>query len=176
MVIHNRTKLIEGLTYKTRDIRDVSKVIMHRIMYPGAQTTEDIFREEKNNEEVWKALGGKFPYHFVIEPTGKVCQVVPLSYIAPHARKYNASSVAVALIGDFRNHEPTPEAFTSAVWLVGALRWSESFWNDVTVHGHSDLPESSNYPNHSCPGRGFDMEVFETFTDALPLHTLGITA
>ena len=139
---------------RSRKFETVDKLIVHRIGESlgstGAQIAE-AFRDTSR----WAAgsyTGGQMPYHFVIRECGTVDQCLTLGDHAPHARRWNASGLAVAVIGDFRSIAPTPEQWDAlksfcGLWTLYGLK----------VYGHDELPGGSKDPSKACPGKMLNM-------------------
>lgn len=96
--------------------------------------------------------GGMTPYPFLLLPSGEIHQLLEVGVIAPHARRWNLAALATSLVGDFREHAPTPEQWGSIVeWCALWHAWGLSTW------GHTEMPGASS-PGKACPGSRFDMD------------------
>lgn len=87
-------------------------------------------------------------YHLLIKPGGEVEQMLPLSQRGAHSVGYNSRSIAVAIVGDFRDHVPETAQFASLIKVGEALM---PLCREMVAH--SDLPGGSRDPKKVCPGR-----------------------
>lgn len=94
--------------------------------------------------------GGKPPYHFLVCQGGTIDQLLPITKRGAHAIGYNAMSVAVAVVGDFRHKTPAPAQEQAIVELCAALVPVKR--NGLLIVGHTDVPGSSADENKVCPG------------------------
>ena len=112
-----------------RSLARVDTQVFHRI-HAGAPDTDsaiDISRLSTREGPQW--IGSShMPYHFVIpkaQPTGKVVIVeacVPLTRITPHALDWNARSVSVGVVGDFRERAPTAKQKAACLWITQRIK------------------------------------------------------
>lgn len=100
--------------------------------------------------------GGKMGYHFIINGE-TVYQGLPLSVRGVHAINFNARSLAIAIIGDFRRRAPSPLQFDTARDLCVILQ--REFPNTI-IRGHDELPGGSADPHKRCPGDSWSMGEF----------------
>lgn len=147
---------------RRRDFESVSKLIVHRI---GGELGKDAIEISKAFQDTrkYKAgsyTGGHMPYHFVINRDGRVQQALTLGDNAPHAKRYNSTGVAVALIGDFRVYPPSFEQYD-------ALKRFAGFWRlyGLEIHGHDELHGASSDPNKACPGHLLPMGKLRSDAD-----------
>ena len=144
MHIRNKIDICDDGKPRSRKFEHVDKLIIHRIGDTLGETGVEI--------AAGSYTGGNMPYHFVIRKTGVIDQCLTLGDNAPHARRWNASGLAVAVVGDFRVHEPTlaqREALKAfcGLWLLYGLE----------VVGHDELPGASKDKNKQCPGHKLEM-------------------
>jgi hypothetical protein len=104
--------------------------------------------------------GSKFPYHFLVwvtphDPLSIVVQkMLPLNVRGVAQRKWNARSLCLAVIGDWRR-EQLPE---KALYLLGDFCSGLREQHDLKyLAGHSELPDGSKWTDHICPGLGIDL-------------------
>ena len=148
---------------RSRKFETVDKLIIHRIGESLGTTGEEIAEAFRDTSK-WAAgsyTGGEMPYHFIIRKDGTIDQCLTLGDHAPHARRWNASGLAVALIGDFRKHAPTPEQWDAlkrfcGLWVLYGLK----------LYGHTELPGGSKDPSKSCPGNMLDMDELRREAEA----------
>jgi len=147
---------------RRRDFESVTKLIVHRI---GGELGKDAIEISKAFQDTrkYKAgsyTGGHMPYHFVINRAGRVQQALTLGDNAPHAKRYNSTGVAVALIGDFRVYPPSFEQYE-------ALKRFAGFWRlyGLEIHGHDELHGASSDPSKACPGHLLPMSKLRSDAD-----------
>ena len=154
MHIRNKIDICDDGKPRSRKFDHVDKLIVHRIGDSLGETGVEIaaaFRDE-STYAAGSYTGGNMPYHFVIRKTGVIDQCLTLSDHAPHARRWNASGLAVAVVGDFRVHEPAP-AQVEALRAFCGLR----VLYGLQVVGHTELPGASKDKNKQCPGNKLNM-------------------
>lgn len=105
----------------------------------GEATVREIQRYHME-ERGWIDIG----YHFLIGPDGQVFEGRPPHVVGAHVRRRNTLKLGICLIGDFRNHPPSPEALQSLVGLVSWLRYL--FGIGRHLYGHRDFVQTE------CPG------------------------
>jgi N-acetyl-anhydromuramyl-L-alanine amidase AmpD len=183
MHIINQTHICTSSRFKYRHLANIKKIVIHRIGFKGENYSpvKTILQGFLNDEAARKAVGGKFPYHFVIAESGEIYQALPLQVIGNHAKGHNEDSIAVAFIGDFRDKPPTISSYAAGLELVCRLCICCNIW-ESNVFGHTQLPKSTSWANHKCPGREFNIEKFTLIlqqmlasTDEHGLKHFGIT-
>jgi N-acetylmuramoyl-L-alanine amidase len=109
--------------------------------------------------------GRRVPYHVLIRYDGKADQMLPLAVRGAHARGYNATSIALAYVGETGG--PNPAQYATLLRLCRAvLVWGGSH---VKIVGHTDLPDASRDPAKVCPGPGLSVPALSaTILDHLP--------
>lgn len=142
---------------KTRELADVTGVIVHRIEVSQedptyGDTPGEVARFFREHPIGQKATGGDMPYPILIERNGNVTQTVPFHFITPHAKAHNPRTVGVGIIGDFRNHPPTAEQRAATIAVCAALLGRFGLTVD-TISGHDELQGGSNDPDKICPGK-----------------------
>ncbi len=148
---------------RSRKFETVDKLIVHRIGESLGTTGEEIAEAFRNTSK-WAAgsyTGGEIPYHFIVRTDGTIDQCLTLGDHAPHARRWNASGLAVALIGDFRSIAPTPEQWDAltrfcGLWVLYGLK----------LYGHDELPGGSKDPSKACPGVMLNMDTLRIEAEA----------
>ena len=162
-------KLTEVSNYdKTKTYRapeSVDLLVVHRIGPKLGEVNvhgaEDVAAAFSQHPE-WKT-GGQMPYNFIIREDGTCEQALALSDAGMHSLKFNARSIGVALVGDFRTSPPTADqmdALTSLCMLWVQHLWARGVYRKVSevVVGHDALPGASSDPSKACPGRKLDMK------------------
>lgn len=159
--VHNplfpRLGWVPGLSaMQQRPRADIRGVVVHRIEVSQedasyADTAPEIARFFAEHPIGVAATGGAMPYPLIIDAYGEVTQTVPLRYVTPHARRYNASTVGVACLGDFRTQPPLPLQRAALLCICAAL--VEIFGLTAKdLHGHDELYGASHDANKECPG------------------------
>lgn len=105
---------------------------------------------------------GRMPYHFVVRADGIVEQAVGCRMNTPHARRWNNTSVAVAVLGDFNVESPTSMQWQASIELATSLCSYFALARVVGHHGREPftLPGSSSDKTKVCPGEAFPLERF----------------
>ncbi len=139
----------------------VSGVVVHRIEVSQEDplfldTPAEVARFFREHPVGQRATGGSMPYPLLVDAAGTVTQTVPLWRVTPHARTYNATTVGVGVIGDFRARPTTPPQYAALV-LVCASVLAELGLSADGLHGHDELSGGSADPNKECPGRHLPM-------------------
>jgi len=147
---------------------EIDTVIIHRFgpkipKWEDLHTAADIARAFAHHPELAQAFG-RMPYHFVVWPDGRVEQGVPVRFQTPHAYRWNNRAIGVAVVGDFRTEQATPEAFRSTVELSQALCSSYQ----ARCGGHDEFPKASKDSNKVCPGPGMRMHEFMELVNRSP--------
>lgn len=141
----------------------VAQIIVHRIKVSQEDasfrdTAQDIARFFREHPVGRKATGGAMPYPLLVDASGQVIQTVTLNRVTPHARSYNASTIGVACIGDFRQH-PMPETQWDSLVATLAELCRQYQLETRSICGHDELDAASHDPNKECPGSYLDMNV-----------------
>jgi hypothetical protein len=103
--------------------------------------------------------GGCIPYTFLLRANPGVWtleQLLPLSICGAHAIGYNARSIGIATVGDFRKAPPAAGQYDKLVQLATLLLPINGGLDPV---GHTDLPDASADPNKVCPGAFLPVKV-----------------
>lgn len=160
-----RQALVRDDGYKRRNPDDIDGVRLHRFgerdeswwagvgARPSPEGVAKFFREHPDGVA---ATGGPMPYAIVIDFLGQAWQAAPLSWVTPHTKGHNRTTIGVAVMGNFTRHEPTVAQRKSTAWLLaGLLAWRP----DLTIVGHTDTPNATNTPGKVCPGALLGMGV-----------------
>lgn len=149
-----------------RAVSDIDLIMVHRVGKNGG--TWEVGRANakglSNFRPLMQATGGKFPYHFVIDPTGVIEQTQPITTVAPHAMSQSHRSVAVACFGDFRSHAPSRMQCYALAHLISNLI---EILPDVRVVGHTDVPGATADESKRCPGDKMDLEEITHQAEAI---------
>lgn len=162
-LVRNLIKQVNDGRKRLLDPTKVNKLIIHRVgknlkakrpVDWGDGATEIIPRLMS---EAGKSLGYQVPYTFFIREDGGIEQTLGLYEYGPHAAKFNATGIGIAVIGDPRVKEPTVEQYKSLIWVCAVIA-------DVTgipisnIYGHTELPNASRDPTKECPGKHLPMD------------------
>ena len=159
MVVINQIEECNDGKDRPREISRIEKVVVHKIGPALGETGAAIARSFRDTSKfaAGSYTGGQMPYTFIIRTDGTIDQCLQLTDIGPHAKRWNTSSVSIALIGDFTKHEPTNAQFCSLIELCVPL-----YSYGMTIHGHTELPGSSGDPSKQCPGAYLDLNLLRT--------------
>lgn len=159
MILKNRIVECDDGKFRPRDINRLRKVIVHRIEEELGEDAPALAKAFKDTTKfaAGSYTGGEMPYSFVLCKNGVWEQALQLGDVGPHAMRYNADGVGLAVIGDFRHQTPTAVQWIALVefctMLVG--------WMGVPVEqclfGHDELEGATKDPNKECPGKLIDM-------------------
>ncbi|MGH1502802.1 MAG: peptidoglycan recognition protein family protein [Acidimicrobiales bacterium] len=146
--------LVGRWRYEKRKRRRTRKIVIHRTGGPDwPKRTEDLIDALLNHPHGW---GGKVPYTFFVEATGRIVQAAPIDRVTPHAWKRNPDTLGIAFIGDFRVQMATEIAYRNGGRLVRELR--KMFGLSVEdITRHDLLSRGSKYPDKKCPGPLLDV-------------------
>ena len=139
-----------------RKFENVDKLIIHRVgasLGGNGPSIAAAFRDQ-SQFAAGSYTGGEMPYHFVLRENGIIDQCLTLGDHAPHARRFNATGLALAVVGDFRIAAPGVDQWEALRAFCGL--W---FLYGLEVYGHDELPGASKDPAKACPGRFLDMNV-----------------
>lgn len=140
--ITNQLLRHKALKYKTRNLNQIDKVIIHCSDTPFNSSISG-FAKYHVNYLNWPGIG----YHFVIDQFGNIHQTNLLTTVSYHVDNNNTSSVGVCLIGQFDRYKPTPMQIDALKWLVNiALK---ELLNDFSVYGHNTFTKKGK----TCPGK-----------------------
>lgn len=129
--------------------RRIEGLVVHRCE-SGATGTEVKIAEAKHG------LG----YHFFIRRDGTVDQMYDEQTIVWHARHWSATTIAIAVHGDFvpedksRYSRPTDPQLQALIELLTVLSVR---YNNPWIKGHTDLTNASFDPAKVCPGRNLPL-------------------
>lgn len=130
---------------------------MRRIVGIVVHRSEAGFTGEQVNEREYPNS-----YHYFIRADGTVDRMLPVPVVAKHALSWNASTIGIALYGDFdprdrsRNMTPTPYQLQSLVELCVSLR--AEYGTQLWIKGHTDLPGATKYSDKRCPGPNLNLD------------------
>lgn len=94
-------------------------------------------------------------YAKLIGPSGTVFNGRPESVVGAHTLNSNTGWIGLALLGNFEQESPTPEALRSLKREIARIR---SQHGSVPVAGHRDRPGHST---NACPGRNLYRQLPE---------------
>jgi N-acetyl-anhydromuramyl-L-alanine amidase AmpD len=167
MKIVDITEKVDDRKEKVRDFDKIRTLAVHRVgrlLNRQGQVVSNLGRKAEeicgrfiSDPEVAKYTGGELAYTFIIEEDGTIKQCLPIDDVGQHAKRWNATALGVAVVGDFRYEEPTPQQHTALVDLLVALAQAWALDPMEAVKGHSELPGGSSTPEKRCPGPLLDM-------------------
>lgn len=157
--VRDLTKESDDKRHTERPLAHVDGVAIHRLATSLGSTADEISRSFQRRGGRYSAgayTGHEMPYTLVVTRLGDIQQALPLSEVGPHARRFSASMIGVAVLGDFRTESPGNEQWSRvrelSAWLC---LWCRK--NGAAVYGHDELPGGSADPEKSCPGKLWDM-------------------
>jgi len=171
-IIDIRSEVDDGKEHP-RTLIDVRLITIHRIFFNDWDPNQDVGGLEIalrfiHDPKITKYTGGENPYTFYDEYDGTIAQALDLTDRGNHARRWNHSSVGVAVIGDMRKRPPTRAQYASLVELCADLSCAldidplgeTELGQDVvpSLAGHSELPGGSADPDKQCPGQWLPMD------------------
>jgi N-acetylmuramoyl-L-alanine amidase len=120
-------------------MRDIKYIVFHC-------TATDQTAKVENIVKYWKErLGWKSPgYHFIIEASGEVTQLHPISKASNGVRGYNSNSIHISYIGGKDIDDRTTNQIIAQKAILKTLLAS---FPDAEVLGHRDFEGVSK----SCP-------------------------
>jgi len=158
------TNKIDECKDKTTRILVRSKVrvlAVHRTIWEPGDAV-GVCKRFQDPDDLGAYTGRENPYHFLIQPDAVAVQCIELSERGAHARRWNSSAIAVALMHDTL-HSPLPHEM--GVTLIKLCRLLCVWLGGVrgVVYGHDELPAGSSNPNKRCPA--IDMENVRDLLD-----------
>ena len=178
MILKNRIVECDDGKARPRDIGRIRKVIIHRLeeaLGQDAPTLAKAFRDT-SKFAAGSYTGGEMPYSFVLTKSGVWEQALALGDVGPHAMRYNAEGVGLAVIGDFRHETPTAVQWIALVeFCCQLVNWIGLPVNEC-LFGHDELPGASKDQEKECPGRYIDMRELRSEVNltrlSLAVHSL----
>jgi len=107
-------------------------------------TVEDVHRWHLDRG--WAGIG----YHYLIRADGRIFRGRRETARGTHAANFNASTIGIALTGNFEQHAPTAAQINSLSWLIRDIRTRHSA---LRLMLHRDVGATL------CPGRNFDLSL-----------------
>jgi len=133
-------------TYDERALAQIRRLVLHHTAGPATQTPVQIAQFHVGGRD-WPGIA----YHYLVRDDGTVYKCWPARTVTYCVRGHNASSLCVALIGDF-DLEPAPgPQWDAAVSLFRDLR---AGYGPLPIEGHREIVATA------CPGRFVDMDRF----------------
>ena len=159
MVIINQIAACDDGKDRPREIGKIQKIVIHKIGEELGKTGASIAKSfmDTSKYAAGSYTGGQMPYTFIIRTDGTIDQCLRLTDTGPHAKRWNSTSVSIALIGDFTKHEPTNEQMCSLIELCCPL-----YTYGMTIHGHTELQGASSDAKKDCPGRLLDLDALRS--------------
>ncbi|MEL6338771.1 MAG: peptidoglycan recognition family protein [Myxococcota bacterium] len=152
-----------------RERASIQLLVVHRIEVSQedssyGDTAEEVARFFRMHPVGVQATGGAMPYPILVERGGHIVQTVPLDRVTPHARAYNATSIGLSCIGDFRWRHPEPAQYRGLVDLCAALCRALSL-SSGAIKAHDELSGGSHDPDKQCPGGNLPLDVLRSDVD-----------
>ncbi len=151
MMIADRTLQCASPRTRPRKVEKIDLIVIHRCdIAEDAVQTARVFIDDPAMKQY---TGGMMPYTFYICKNGIIEQALPVGDLTPHARRWNARGLGVALSGDFREDRPTQAQMRALVMFC-------RMWSGMGIEqikGHDELAGGSIDPDKSCPGRFLNM-------------------
>lgn len=98
---------------------------------------------------------GFVPYHFLVDDEGRVGRMLDIRAKGAHAGRWNANSVAVCALGDFRTSAPGDLQYQSIRSTILDLF---AVFGILVVLSHDETLVRDNYPMKGCPGPRFPLD------------------
>ena len=185
MIIRNLIAVCDNGHRRPRDLASIDRLIIHRIDFSQDEDGAypdivPIFVDDLDGYKVAQRFmdgrpfrpgaytGREVPYSLLCRTDGSWDQLLTLDDISPHAKRWNATGLALSFAGDFRRHEPTAAQWQSGIEMARCLMT----WLGKTdeIFGHTELPGATNDAEKKCPGGYFPMAKFRgDVAMALPL-------
>lgn len=155
MIKDIRTELTKHktLSYKRRNIDDITDVIIHHSAMEG--TPKDFSDYHVNNKN-WPGLA----YHYMIDKKGQIYLCNQISFITYHCQNNNSKSIGICFIGNYENDTMDSIQSWKCIHLLAHIH---------AVIGHFTLGYHSQYKATLCPGKDI-VDKFNYFQS--PLWTL----
>ncbi len=146
--------------HRERSIESVTMAVVHQIGPSLGHTGAEIalaFQDVSTPHSAGQYTGQEMPYTWVIrcDPVGTIDQCLALTDTGPHAKRWNAKSCSIAVVGEFNRHEPNNGQICSLIDLLVLLHGA----GITEIHGHTELPGATSDPLKRCPGKHLDMDA-----------------
>ena len=130
-------------------LRDIKFIVVHCTATPPETTIESILRYWKE-ENGWKNPG----YHYIIQRSGNVVNLLPEDCISNGVKGYNAHAVHISYIGgiDAKGNALDNRTKEQAHAMYNKLIELSARYPNATILGHRDFPGVSKF----CPS--FDVK------------------
>lgn len=155
--VWNRTKECDDGIHRDRDLGKADRLIFHKIHESLGNDAPSISKSFRNKKKFAAGYytNGEMPYAIVIPTNGNIELALEIGDWGPHAARWNAQGIGVAVIGDFTKHKPTEAQVKSSVELS---TFFGMWFGGVNSFGHTELPGASSNPKKVCPGEHFPMD------------------
>lgn len=163
----NTVSLLERYsgTSRLRKEDRITTIVIHHDAGRRPSTPEKVIPRLDSYDRQHDDTGG-FPYHYVIDPWGKVYKCRKTTEITAHARGGNTTGLGVMLMGYFHRdknyagEKPTAAQIKSLKLLVAEIR--QNVPSITKVLAHKDVLGSRT----ACPGNLFDYGVIAALNEA----------
>lgn len=148
LAIQDMTAVLErhpDLTYPTRDLADIERIVIHHTATEPSVPVERIAEFAVNSND----LPG-ITYHYCVSDQGAVYQTQPLDVIPGQVGEFSNDSIDVCLIGDFTD-DPPPLAQINAVAVLLAELSTEFDISVDDIEGRNELEPRNQSPGLTWP-------------------------
>jgi len=117
-------------------MRKIKQLIIHHTAGRLSDTPEMV--REWHRAKGFTDRAGKAGYHFFIMSNGFLFPERPVEEMGCHTKNFNANSIGICLMGDFRRDQPTDAQVETLVALLISLvlKYDLKFWN---IYPHRDI-------------------------------------
>lgn len=154
-----------------RNEKDIWRLVVHHDAAVAPKVPSKVIPRFDAYDRQHDDVGG-FPYHYAIDPWGKVYKCRRSREITAHVRRNNTHSLAIMLMGYFHNdaskqgQDPTAQQIEALQQLVGEL--VKGYPSIKWLTPHKKVPHSVT----ACPGNRFPYGVIDTLCSKHGLQQL----
>lgn len=122
-------------------MRTIKRIFVHCTASSQRQTVDELKREFRRKG--WKNPG----YHYVIDATGGIHQLLPVESVSNGVKGYNSTAINIAYIGGIDSHGKAVDNRTPAqkASLRSLLRKLKSQFPKAQILGHRDISPDLNH-------------------------------
>ena len=134
-----------------QDGNEPKQICIHKSSKKDYRTNEDYTVEDIRKLHADRGFGD-IGYHFIIDKEGVITPCRDVKYWPASSKGHNKDVIAICLIGDFCQEEPTDEQINSLKVLV--LKLCKEYGIDTDMHHiftHADYRDPPG--NRYCPGK-----------------------
>lgn len=127
----------DKVSWQPMPTKPVNTIFLH---HTATQATGDGAKDMRNIESGEQAVGySTIAYHEVVHPSGNVYEGRPLTALGAATYKNNSTSMAICLIGNFQNIDPTPEALEAAAQRLAFWVKNGFATKNFNLRSHSEV-------------------------------------